>query len=401
MSKKIIAIAAGAIIASTATADIQLTENLAVAGFVDMSWTNASQELETTTGATTTTGTASADSFAVDQVEFQFMFDFDKVTGEVHIQAINGNTTTGGGTFDSTEIETAFATYHFSDTFSVTGGRYFSFLGFEAEEPTGLYQYSLAYDMLGLIPGHNNGVKFVVEGENGFFGVSFQDALLLSDEVFGGTGGNQTGGFGYDGYGIELAGAFTGVEGLTLFAGLGFEGGEQNAAGGPAVGESEDIETWMIDLYAVYEVGALTLAAEFFYATMEDYDAYSLAFGRVPAGGASIGFTPAIPAAANGSDVSLDYYAWQLLANFAFNDQWAITGRISGENADFSTNAVGGSTIGEAETLKLTVSPSYAWSDNLLSLFEYSYTDFEQDLSATTTTEGDEHLFAFETIFSW
>ena len=46
----------------------------------------------------------------------------------------------------------------------ITAGRYASMLGFEAYEPTGLYQYSTAYDIVGfdlqLLLGIVQGVKY-------------------------------------------------------------------------------------------------------------------------------------------------------------------------------------------------------------------------------------------------
>ena len=43
------------------------------------------------------------------------------------------------------EVEQAFVNYALGNGDVITAGRYASMLGFEAFEPTGLYQYSTAY----------------------------------------------------------------------------------------------------------------------------------------------------------------------------------------------------------------------------------------------------------------
>ena len=47
-------------------------------------------------------------------------------------------------------VEQAFVNYALGNGDVITAGRYASMLGFEAYEPTGLYQYSTAYDIVGI-----------------------------------------------------------------------------------------------------------------------------------------------------------------------------------------------------------------------------------------------------------
>ncbi len=75
---------------------------------------------------------------------------------------------------DGELVEQAFVNYALGNGDVITAGRYASMLGFEAFEPTGLYQFSTAYSASGL-PGYAQGVKFTRESNTSFFGLSIQD----------------------------------------------------------------------------------------------------------------------------------------------------------------------------------------------------------------------------------
>ena len=67
--------------------------------------------------------------------------------------------------------EQAFVNYALANGGVVTAGRYASMLGFEAFEPTGLYQYSFAYAIGNLgdasvLPLYAQGVKYTIEGRH-------------------------------------------------------------------------------------------------------------------------------------------------------------------------------------------------------------------------------------------
>ena len=108
----------------------------------------------------------------------------------------------------------------------ITAGRYASMLGFEAYEPTGLYQYSTAYDIVGfdlsLASEYNQGVKYTRTSDTTFFGISVQD------EAFGDNGDDDSdpdrlGGDGDSSFAVEVAGSMDLGNGFTVFAGAAFE----------------------------------------------------------------------------------------------------------------------------------------------------------------------------------
>ena len=74
---KILATAVAAIFgASVATADISLSDNLTLSGFVDASYSNSDD------------GTTNNESIGLDQVEVDFAFSGESVSAEVHLDSL-------------------------------------------------------------------------------------------------------------------------------------------------------------------------------------------------------------------------------------------------------------------------------------------------------------------------
>ena len=123
----------------SAAAEIKLNDNLSVSGFLDMSTV-------TTMGDETETG------LSFDQFEMDFHLNYGSVTGQVDIDSTD--------TDQGIKLEQGFVTYTAPKDMlpgvSITAGRFLSSLGFEAAEPTGLYQYSFSEGIP--YPGYQNGV---------------------------------------------------------------------------------------------------------------------------------------------------------------------------------------------------------------------------------------------------
>lgn len=243
--KKQIAITS-AILAATSYsfAEIALTESLSVEGFVDMSYSDSD---------------AGDSAFGIDQVEFDFLFNAGGVSAQVDVEYEEA----GAGT----NIEQAFVTYDLGNGGSLSVGRMASSLGFEAFEPTGLYQYSYAYTASPL-PGYNQGVKY----SNGALGVA------IVDGVAGGTIGDG------DGYTLEVAYSAELGEGLNGFIGA--------ALNQPSTGD----DTQVINAYVTYETGAWLFAGEIV-----------------------------------DSDIGGDATDYLIMANYTLNDSDSVTVRYSDE----------------------------------------------------------------------
>ncbi|MDE0504037.1 MAG: outer membrane beta-barrel protein [Candidatus Poribacteria bacterium] len=113
------------------SAEIKLTDDLSISGFLDMS------------SKTTTGGDDTEIGFSFDQFELDFHLDQDSVTGRVDLHSSPGEHGNTG-----IKLEQAYVTYALPEStvsgVSIKAGRFLSALGFESDEPTGLYQYSLS-----------------------------------------------------------------------------------------------------------------------------------------------------------------------------------------------------------------------------------------------------------------
>ena len=201
--------------------EIVVNDFLSFEGFVDSSYSHYDAEAE---------GTKESDnSFGVDQVEISWLFNFDAVTAQIDLDAEGSNGSNGDDVYDSrfpgsglseVEIEQAFVNYALGNGDVITAGRYASMLGFEAYEPTGLYQYSTAYDIVGFdfaaASEYVQGVKYTRTSDTTFFGISVQDQAFDTDADRLGGDGNGT-------YGVEVAGSMDLGNGFTVFAGATFE----------------------------------------------------------------------------------------------------------------------------------------------------------------------------------
>ena len=78
----------------------------------------------------------------VDQVEISWLFNFDAVTAQIDLEYEDGDDD------DEDGVEQAFVNLALGNGDVITAGRYASMLGFEAYEPTGLYQYSTAIHLM-------------------------------------------------------------------------------------------------------------------------------------------------------------------------------------------------------------------------------------------------------------
>jgi len=351
-----IAIASAFLAASSfSMGEIVINDFLSFEGFIDMSYTHVDSEYGDIN--------ESENSWAIDQVEISWLFDFDPVTAQIDLQHedfANAN--------DDNNVEQAFATYHFDNGGAITAGRYASMIGFEAFEPTGLYQYSFAYDVhdafgvvgdATIIPGYAQGVKFTYESESTFFGISLQDEAFENDGNRLGGDDEELGSVGSS-WAVEAAGSIDFGNGLAWFLGGAYEVTDGNVDG----------DTYMINTYVTFETGAWLFAGE-------------LNYGESESGSFALGDT--------------DEEVWQalLMANFAYSEQASVTGRISwidheGEDSDV-----------EANGFKYTLAHGYAFTDNLFLVNEISYVDGESDAFSFQDEDYESLLFATELIFSF
>ncbi len=358
--KNKIAIASAFLAASSfSMGEIVINDFLSFEGFVDMSYSHTDTETDNLD--------MSDNSFAIDQVEIDWLFDFDPVTAQIDLEYEDGSVDGDDG---DTEVEQAFVTYHMDGDFegvAITAGRYASMLGFEAFEPTGLYQYSTAYAFktdfgdLSTLPGYAQGIKVTYETDNSFLGLSVQDEAFDFD-------GDRLGGTSDSSYAVEIAGAYEFDDGITFFLGGVYEDGDgESSAPGGKDGEGD---TYMLNTYVTYETGAWLFAGEFNIGNSE-----SSAF---------------LVTADEDNDV--DTMSALLMANYAYSDVASVTGRLSYLEFD------GGLIDQDVDFFKYTLAHNYAFTDNLLLVTEVNYIDGDTD-----DIDGDyeELVGAVELLFSF
>lgn len=393
---------------SFSTAEIVVNDFLSFEGFIDMSYSHYDADVDASVDGIGSVFDASEsdNAFGIDQVEISWLFDFEPVTAQIDLEHDSEG--------DDDIVEQAFASYHFDFGGALTAGLYYSMLGFEASEPTGLYQYSLAYgfpngaldflsfspvplpplpnvidvaidDVIGAVgatifplPGYSQGVKFTLEGDNTFFGASVQDGLYAYGDRFGGDSGVDGGGFG-----VEIAGAYYMDNGLSFFLGGAFEDGDGYSIAGLSTG---DTEAWVLNTYATFEIGSWLFAAEVVYGENEWNDT----------------FLPSL-------DIETESLSGLLMANFAYSEKASVTGRLSYVDYEIDGGVSGlGSGYIELDMFKYTVAHNYAFTDNLLLVAEVSYSDGDVDASIGDNVAAfgadadfDELLFAVELLFTF
>ena len=328
--------------ASLAQAEgFQLSEKLEISGFIDMSSTYAESEIDKPVKSS-----ASETSSGLDQFEINFLYSFDdKLTATVDLEyQDDGSTDSNGDALgEVTDIEQAYFTYKLSDEFSIKGGRFLSYAGWETEDPTGLFQYSGAGYAGYFYGGYQQGMSGLYSTD------TFDVALSIVNDL-----GDLEGEFRDSNKpAIETMLAFKPSD--ALVAKLFYSVDENEALG-------EDIV--LINFWTSYSAGDLTLAAE--YNMSENNPVYATA----------------------ADDEATGYL---LMANYAM-DKFAVTLRYHAwEIEDGSGNTL-------EEVSGITISPSYAVSDNLLIVTEYRTDDIELGNGAI---EGSSDLVAIEALITF
>jgi hypothetical protein len=346
--------------------EIVVNDFLSFEGFVDSSYSHTDSDVDGTK--------ESGNSFQVDQVEISWLFDFDAVTAQIDLEYEHKD--------NEDVVEQAFVNYALGNGDVVTAGRYASMLGFEAFEPTGLYQYSTAYDFSGILADANTaiqatpgigatdnienvvdglatseyvqGVKYTRTTDTTFFGISLQDQAFGSDRdrLGGDVDGDSS-------FGVEVAGSIAFDNGFTVFAGGAFE-------------DAESGDNQLINAYVTYETGAWLFAAE---VNVSESDDVAVSLDGVNTEG------------------DVDGLSAMLMANYAYSDVASVTARIS--SLDYDASGV------DLELLKYTVAHNYALSDNLLLVTEISLDDGELDIDGLGNADGDNLTFAAELLFTF
>jgi hypothetical protein len=277
-----------------AHADIELGKGFSVAGFADMSVWSFNPD-----------GASTVSSAGIDQFETDFKFaGSNGISAQVDVEY--GESFEGSG--DTTFVEQAFVTKAFTEQFSMKVGRFLSYSGWEAEEPTGLFQYS----------GSGYAPYFYGYYQNGVSALYSSSKVDLMASVVTSTFNPLDRDAKKLGY--ELGAAIKPVEGLT---------------GKVFYLNDKDSDTDVVNAWVSYSANGFTFAGE-----------YNTAKYAGPAKGD--GFL--------------------LMANYA-SGPWGITARYVDFKIKDDDGEGGVET--SLKTRSFTISPSYKASDNLLVVAEF------------------------------
>ncbi len=309
-------------LAASASADVKLNDNFSVGGYAVGSYTYSKWN-----------GTPATDRLDMDAAKTLFTASFKPVTGVVSLYY------PGTSGSDITVLD-SYVTYDVGGGFSVTGGKFLSYLGYEAFDPVNMTQISYAAPTAGSmfsIPAYHTGVRLDYSATDYSYGIALLDSVYSPYSIFKGDGELK------ENQGLEAYYKYTGTKNLVLWFGVAYDskGGFQ----------SHSVTTY--DFWTQYNV-----TSEFFVA-----GEYAYTEGGVGKRGGSwlaeVGYAPAGPLS------------------------WIF--RISGDDPD--------KTVAASAYKQYTISPTYKFTDNLSVRDEYSY--YEYDSAGSKKFAGVQALFKF------
>ena len=309
-----------------------MTDDLSISGFLDMSSTTTSGGDETDIG------------LSFDQFELDFHLNQGSVAARVDIDS-TARTIGGQGV----QLEQGYVTYTLPEStvsgVSIKAGRFLSAMGFEAAEPTGLYQYSFSEGIP--YPGYQNGI-----------GVDINPTKQLGIYVALLSGVWNVNDTDVKNPGIEAQLSLTPTEQITAKVGY-------------AMDKLEDYSQSELNAWAQFTQGPLTLAGEVDMLQNWGADGKN---GMHFLGMANVSLEDMIAAPVavtlRFSGISLD--------EVGHDDGDAQTAPSADENGDSSSST------------EFTLSPSYSVTDNWLILAE-----FKQRIDAEETIIALESLLTF------
>jgi hypothetical protein len=204
--------------------------------------------------------------------------------------------------------------------FKITGGKYLSYLGYEAFDTVNMTQLTYANSSTGGVPAYHTGVKVDYSTDIWGGGVSISDSVR--GPSFWEGDGEWDNGLGYEAYVT-----YKGIDKLTLWAGAAFD-------------DTDGLDDFFsYDFWASYALtDNLTIAGEVIYAEN------TLSGAESAVGGLAF-------------------------LQYKFTEEFSLVGRFGIDEVE----------DGGADNYKYTISPTYAFNEHFLLRGEVSYTDSTSD----------------------
>jgi hypothetical protein len=272
---------------------VKINNNLSINGFVDGSYSLTDND-----------GAADQQSLSADEAELNFVLTNGAVSGLIAIDSKCQAT-------DDLNIEQAHFTYDLGNNVSITFGRYGSALGFEREDPAGLYTFSRAYNTSAANRGD-------IDAGNVYEGVAVSyaaDQFSLSASFQNERGADLE----RNDLDLEVSVSYTGIADTVIGGGFLFDNEE-----------TTNQENNVLNVHASRSFGKLLLGAEYIQIQSD--------------------------VAATG-----DRDAYFVLADYDYNDKIGVAIRLSKEE---ETAAI--------DYEKISIAPNYSFTENLGAILEFS-----------------------------
>jgi hypothetical protein len=277
---------------------VKINNNLSINGFIDGSY----KLVDSDTAADNDQG------LDADEAEINFVFSNGAVSGLIAIDSHEIGGGLNGANKADLDIEQAHFTYDLGNGVSFTFGRYGSALGFEREDPAGLYTFSRAYASANIgdvDSGAVEGVTVSYAADQFSIAASFENprgANLESNDLD-----------------LELSLSYTGIADTVIGGGFFFD----NESAG-----TEEVN--VLNVHASRSFGKLLLGAEYI---------------QLQSDNANTG----------------DRDAYMVLADYDYTDKIGVAVRLSKEEVDTNNDYE-----------KITIAPNYSFTDNLGAILEFS-----------------------------
>lgn len=304
----------GAALATVTTAGLQaevkINDIFSVSGYAVAAGTMTDPDTGKETYSLADSGISNFDS-----AKFAITGKKDALSGKASLFYVpqSGTSTGDAGILD------AYLTYTAGDV-SVTAGKYLSYLGYEAFDPVNMTQLSYGSTIFA-VPAYHTGAKIDYTGKGFSLGFSATDSLFPGEGFFQGDGEVS------DDIGYEAIATYTGIEKLTVFAGVGYE----DTDGAPD-------DTFVFDLWASYALSdTVTIAGE--YDLQDDVAQGYLAFVQYK-------FSDKVSAIARASVKDLDGgdsgTFFTVAPTYTFDANWSLRAEVS-----YADSAESGSPVGD------------------------------------------------------
>jgi hypothetical protein len=325
-------------LATSASAEIKLNDNISTSGYIvgsNQYWSQITRPQNASYGAT---GIYKEDTLDVDAAKLQFDINYKPLSGAVSFYYT---------TSQQINLLDAYVTLDAGHGISVSGGKFQSWLGFEAFDAVNMYQISYANnDFLRALPTYHSGVRVEYSDQNCGAGIAVLDSVYSN--YYYGNNLKGDGEFRYN-QGFEAYFTYKGIKDLTLWSGIGYETRRTSEPAPlqysyyPPAPAAPSIVT--LDFWASYQLSKNTLVATEFVHK-------------------------------NGDAQGDRGYNWLVLTNHIFTEKFSTAFRISGEHVN-SFIEPGNYVWQQPNFTKFTVAPSYNVTPHLtirgeVSCYNYS-----------------------------